>query len=91
MSFDFDATSEQTLININQDNRINNDLVLEDYFGPITPDNLSADNVACTLTDSSYNTIAAAGNTRGAEGAVSGAMTINLINVSAKNLYGLIS
>lgn len=89
MSFEFDTSSGQTLIDFNQDNRINNDLVLEDYFGPITPDNLSADNVECTLADASYNTIAAAGNTRGAEAAVSGAMTINLTNVSAKNLYGL--
>ena len=89
MSFDFDKFTEQTLIDFNQDNRRNNNQVLEDYFGPINQDNLTADSVNCNLSGASYNTIAAAGNTNGAEGSITGAMTVNLTDVSAKNFYGL--
>ena len=45
MSFDFDNFTEQALIDFNQDNRLNNNQVLEDYFGPISQDNLTADSV----------------------------------------------
>lgn len=89
MSFIFDSSADFELIDFNQNNRINNTQVLEDYFGPITGDNLSASNVECRLTDSAYNTIAAAGNTQGGTGSISGELVINLTRVSAKNLYGL--
>ena len=53
MSFDFDKFTEQTLIDFNQDNRLNNNQVLEDYFGPINQDNLTADSVNCNLSGAS--------------------------------------
>ena len=79
MSFDFDSFTEQALIDFNQDNRLNNNQVLEDYFGPINQDNLTADSVNCNLSGASYNTIAAAGNTNGAEGSITDAMTVKLM------------
>ena len=57
MRFVVDSFTEQTLIDFNQDNRLNNNQVLEDYFGPINQDNLTADSVNCNLSGASYITM----------------------------------